>query len=79
MKKEVIKAVRIMGVGTNELIMDFDLSIGFFNSIEWIPEENKIWLHMFTDGDFQLSVDWNDLDYDDRLDVYVVIRSILYN
>jgi hypothetical protein len=79
MKKEVIKAIRIMGVGTNEILMDFNLSIGLFNSIEWVKKDNKICLHMFSGEDFELNVDWNDLEEDDQLEVYVVIRSILYN
>lgn len=79
MKKEVIKAIRIMGVGTKEILMDFSLSVGFFNSIEWIPDSNRLVLHMFAFNDFDLSVDWSDLSEDDRLEVYVVLRSILYN
>ena len=34
---------------------------------------------MFAFNDFDLSVDWNDLSEDDQLEVYVVLRSILYN
>ncbi len=79
MKREVIKAIRIMGIGTKELVMDFNLSVGFFNSIEWVKEGNRICLHMFALNDFELSVDWEDLNKDDRLEIYVVLRSILYN
>lgn len=79
MKKEVIKAIRIMGIGTTELIMDFNLSIGVFNSIEWSKSSNKVWLHMFSIGDFQLSVEWSDLTKDDKMEVYVILCSILYN
>lgn len=79
MKKEVIKAIRIMGVGTTELLMDFSLSVGYFDSIEWIKSDNRIVLHMFAQNDFDLSVDWEDLSHDDKLEVFVVLRSILYN
>ncbi len=80
MKKEVIKAIRIMGVGTTEILMDFSLEVGVFNSIEWVPDENRVVLHMFSDfSDFELSVDWDDLSVDDRLEVYVILNSILYN
>jgi hypothetical protein len=79
MKKEVIKAIKIMGVGTTEILMDFNLSVGVFNSIEWSPSDNRIWLHMFSGDDFQLSVDWSDLEEDDQMEVYVIVRSILYN
>ena len=79
MKKEVVKAIRIMGVGTTEILMDFSLSVGFFNSIEWVKHDNRVVLHMFAFNDFDLSVDWSDLSRDDKLEVYVVLRSILYN
>lgn len=68
-----------MGIGTTELIMDFNLSIGVFNSIEWSKSNNKVWLHMFSIGDFQLSVEWSDLPKDDKLEIYVILRSMLYN
>jgi hypothetical protein len=79
MKREVIKAIRIMGIGTTELIMDFNLSIGIFNSIEWSKSSNKVFLHMFPIGDLQLSVEWSDLKKDDKMEVYVMLCSILYN
>jgi hypothetical protein len=79
MKREVIKAIRIMGIGTHELIIDFNLSVGIFNSIEWSKSDNKLWLHMFTIGDFQFSVEWSDLNKDDKSEIYVILRSILYN
>lgn len=79
MKKEVIKAIRIMGVGTTELLMDFSLGVGYFDSIEWIKSDNRVVLHMFAQNDFDLSVDWDDLTYEDKLEVFVVLRSILYN
>jgi hypothetical protein len=79
-KKEVIKSIRIMGVGTTEILMDFNLNVGIFNSIEWIPKTNRVVLHMFSDfSDFELSVDWEDLSLDDQLEVYIIINSILYN
>ena len=79
MKKEVIKAIRILGVGTTEILMDFSLSVGNFNSIEWVRSENRVVLHMFAPGDFDFGVDWSDLSNDDRLEIFVVLRSILYN
>jgi hypothetical protein len=80
MKKEVIKSIRIMGVGTTEILMDFDLSVGMFNSIEWVPETNRVIIHMFSEfSDFELSVDWEDLSFEDQLEVYVILNSILYN
>jgi hypothetical protein len=80
MKKKVIKIIQILGIGLTELIIDIDLSIGTFNSIEWSKSENKIWLHMFHDEeDIQISVDFDDLDKDDKYEVYTLLASITYN
>lgn len=80
MKKKVITMVRIMGIGLNELVMDFHTSVATFNSIEWIKSENKLYLHIFhDDDDIQISFDFDDLDKDDKLEIYVILSSILYN
>ena len=80
MKRKVAKIIRILGIGLNELVIDFELSIGIFNSIEWSKSENKIWLHMFHDEeDIQISVDFDDLDKDDKYEVYTLLASITYN
>lgn len=80
MKKKVIKIIQILGIGLTELIIDIDLSLGTFNSIEWSKSENKVWLHMFHDEeDIQISVDFDDLDKDDKYEVYTLLASITYN
>lgn len=80
MKKKVIKIIQILGIGLTELIIDIDLSIGTFNSIEWSKSENKVWLHIFhEDEDIQISVDFDDLDKDDKYEVYTLLASITYN
>ena len=80
MKKKVVKIIQILGIGLTELIIDIDLSIGTFNSIEWSKSENKVWLHIFhEDEDIQISVDFDDLDKDDKYEVYTLLASITYN
>jgi len=80
MKKKISKIIRILGIGLTELIIDIELSLGTFNSIEWIKSENKIWLHMFhEDDDIQISFDFDDLDDLDKYIVYTLLASIAYN
>ena len=79
MKKKVAKMVLIMGIGLSELVMDIETSVALFNSIEYVRSENKIWLHIFEEGDLELSVDFDSLGKDDKLAVYVSLASILYN
>jgi hypothetical protein len=79
MKKKVAKMVLIMGIGLSELVMDIETSVALFNSIEYVRSENKIWLHIFEEGDLELSVDFDSLGKEDKLAVYVSLASILYN
>ena len=80
MKRKISKIIKILGIGLTELVIDIDLSLGTFNSIEWIKSENKIWLHMFhEDDDIQISFDFDDLDKEDKHLVYISLASILYN
>lgn len=80
MKKKVVKIIQILGIGLTELIIDIDLSIGTFNSIEWSKSENKIWLHIFHDEeDIQITFDFDDLDDFDKYIIYTLLSSIAYN
>ena len=80
MKRKVAKIIQILVIGLTEIILDIDLSLGTFNSIEWIKSENKIWLHMFhEDDDIQISFDFDDLDKIDKYIVYTLLASIAYN
>ena len=80
MKKKVVKIIKVLGIGLNEIIIDIDLSLGVFNSIEWVNSENKIWLHMFhEDHDIQISFDFDDLDNRDKNTVHTLLSSIAYN
>jgi len=72
--------IRIMGIGLTELIIDLDLGIATFNSIEYVKEDNKIYLNIFQeDEDIELSYDFDDLDKEDKYLVYLYLASILYN
>jgi hypothetical protein len=80
MKRKVAKMILIMGIGLTELIVDLELSIARFNSIEYIRSEKKIYLHIFhEDDDIELSYDFDDLDKVDKYLVYICLASILYN
>ena len=80
MKRKVAKIIQILGIGLSEIVMDIDLSLGTFNSIEWVKSENKVWLHMFhEDDDIQISFDFDDSDKIDKYIVYTLLASIAYN
>ncbi len=77
MKKKVRDLIKILGIGLNELVIDFDLEDFTFNSIEWDEENNKIILHRFED-DFDYELDFEELNDDQQLMIYKIL-SIIYN
>ncbi len=77
MKKKVRDLIKILGIGLNELVIDFDLEDFTFNSIEWDEENNKIIRHRFED-DFDYELDFEELNDDQQLMIYKIL-SIIYN
>lgn len=79
MKNKVASIIKILGIGLTELIMDFELELYDFNSIEYDEKSDKIYLHIFEDDDLDITYDFDDLSEDDQLSIYVTLSSILYN
>ena len=79
MKNKVSSIIKILGIGFTELIMDFELELYDFNSIEYDEKSDKIYLHIFEDDDLDITYDFDDLSEDDQLSIYVTLSSILYN
>ena len=42
MKDKVANLIKTLGLGLNELVFDFEIDGVKFNSIEWLPEEDKV-------------------------------------
>jgi hypothetical protein len=58
-----------------ELILDFPLSDGTFHSIEIIKMTNEVLLHTF-DFDFDYSIPFDDLNQDDKLRIFQILKGI---
>lgn len=78
MEKKVATLIRILGIGIMELIIEIDLEVGLFNSIE-CDKDNKVYLHIFEEDDLDISVDFTNLSDDDQMRVLVLLSSIVYN
>lgn len=78
MKSKIIKIIKILGFGFNELIVDLPLSSGHFDSIEYVPDEDIILLHIFEDDNLDISFDFDDLPEEDKLKIWKIL-SIFYN
>jgi len=74
MKEKIIDLITELGVDLNELVFDFEIDGVKFNSIEWVPEEDVILLHVFEDeSDFHC--DFENIDIDKQIKVYKILSS----
>ncbi len=79
MKNKVVSLIKILGIGLHEIIIDLEIGIYLYNSIEWSESENKIYLHIFEDYDLDIAFDFDDLSNDDKLIIYNLLSRIVYN
>lgn len=78
MKNKIINLIKLLGFGLNELLMNINLPIGEFDSVEWDIETNKVFLHIFKDDDLDIMLDFDELDEENQLELYKLL-SIIYN
>ena len=78
MKDKVIDLIRILGIGFNELVFDFEIDGVKFNSIEWVPEEDRVLLHIFDDeNEMDHHCDFEGIDIDKQIKVYRVLSAFM--
>lgn len=78
MKDKIIDLIRILGIGFNELVFDFEIDGVKFNSIEWVPEEDKVLLHIFDDeNEMDHHCDFEGIDIDKQIKVYRVLSTFM--
>jgi hypothetical protein len=77
MKNKIINLIKLLGFGVNELLMDINLPMADFNSVEGDAETNKVFLHIFKD-DLDIIIDFDDVDEESQLKLYQLL-SIIYN
>lgn len=78
MRKKVIQIVRIMGCGVNELLVEINTGMIIYHSVEWDPASDKVYLHVF-DGDLDMEFDFDDLDKNLQLEIYIKLANLIYN
>ena len=76
MKEKVIDLIQILGIGLNELVFDFEVDGVKFNSIEWVPEEDQVLLHIFEDEEIDWHCDFEGIDIDKQIKVYKLLSAL---
>lgn len=76
-RKKVENLIRKLGGTMLELIIELPLSFSICDSIEYNEKDNRIYLHIFDDDDFDLICDFDDIEEEDKLKVYQILSSFL--
>lgn len=65
-RKKVIELIELIGINVSEVVLDIQLSEMTINTIEWIPSEDVLLVHVFQD-DLDFFYDFDELLEVDRL------------
>jgi hypothetical protein len=76
-RKKVENLIKNLGGNTLELLIEMPLSFSMCDSIEYNETENRIYIHIFDDDDFDLICDFDDIEEEDKLKVYQILSSFL--
>ncbi len=77
MKEDIINAIKILGIGLNELILEIDLGFFVVHSIEY-REPDEIILHSFSNySDYEMNFD--DLDLNFQKYIHKLITILVWN
>jgi hypothetical protein len=76
-RKKVETLIKRLGGSMLELLIEMPLSFSMCNSIEYNEKDNRIYIHIFDEDDFDLICDFDDIDEEDKLKVYQILSSFL--
>ncbi len=75
-KKKVINHITKIGTGVLEIVIELPISFITFNSIEYLQTTNKIMLHHWTDDDLEMTYDFDDLEDEDKLEIFKILSEL---
>lgn len=76
-KKKVENLIKKLGGNTLELLIEMPLSFSMCDSIEYNEKDNRIYIHIFDECDFDIICDFDDIEEEDKLKVYKILSSFL--
>ena len=75
-RKKVKILIKTLGDGTPELVINLPLSVAVFDSIEWNPNNKRIYLNIF-EGNLEYTQNFDDLPDDDKIEIYKILYNFL--
>jgi hypothetical protein len=84
MKKKVANLIKILGITVNEIVIDIEVGDYKINSLEWIPETDKVILHIWfevedEEGEYEYDVDFEILSAVDQKQIYTILSKYCMN
>lgn len=78
MKKKMISVIKILGIVSDEVVIDMPIYDTVFNSIEWRRKGNQIILHKFIE-DLDYEFNFDELPDDIKEELYLFLLKIALN
>ena len=69
-RDKIIELIKILGFGFNEIVLELNLEVGVFETIEYVEEDDMIVLHIFANENFDMTFDYDELEEIDQLKIY---------
>lgn len=79
MRNDVIKLIKILGIGLTELVIDIPLDITTVNSIEYDKNSDKIYVYIWTSDDLEIQIEFDDLSDKNKKIIHQSLSKIVNN
>lgn len=79
MRNDVIKLIKILGIGLTELVIDIPLDITTINSIEYDKNSDKIYIYIWTSDDLEIQIEFDDLSDKNKKIIHQSLSKIVNN
>lgn len=78
MKKKIISVIKLLGIVSDEIVIDIPIYETVFNTIEWRRKDNQVILHKFID---ELDYEYNFDELPDNIkeELYLFLLKVALN
>ena len=78
-KDEVIKLVKILGIGLNELVITINLDGIIIDTIEYDKKTNKLFVNAWVTDEMEIQINYDDLNEKNQMMIYYTLSSLVNN
>ena len=78
-KDEVIKLVKILGIGLNELVITINLDGIIIDTIEYDKKTIKLFVNAWVTDEMEIQINYDDLNEKNQMMIYYTLSSLVNN